>query len=62
MIQALTPAGSFYGFAIISAASVFFYALVVPETKGKTLEQVNTVLTLFHTVLSYLCIDSQLGA
>eukprot|EP00612_Vaucheria_litorea_P001025 CAMPEP_0171452226 /NCGR_PEP_ID=MMETSP0945-20130129/415_1 /TAXON_ID=109269 /ORGANISM="Vaucheria litorea, Strain CCMP2940" /LENGTH=512 /DNA_ID=CAMNT_0011976843 /DNA_START=64 /DNA_END=1599 /DNA_ORIENTATION=- len=38
--EALTPAGSFFAFAIISAISIFFYALCVPETKGKTLEQI----------------------
>ncbi|CAM9351366.1 unnamed protein product, partial [Chrysoparadoxa australica] len=36
--DSLTPAGSFYMFAAVSAASVWFYATKVPETKGKTLE------------------------
>eukprot|EP00611_Tribonema_gayanum_P017128 TRINITY_DN2967_c0_g2_i2.p2 TRINITY_DN2967_c0_g2~~TRINITY_DN2967_c0_g2_i2.p2 ORF type:complete len:205 (-),score=65.61 TRINITY_DN2967_c0_g2_i2:214-828(-) len=37
---AITPQGSFFLFAGISAISVAFYALCVPETKGKTLEQI----------------------
>lgn len=43
MANALTPAGSFFTFAAISAVSVFFYMACVPETKGKTLEQVLSI-------------------
>jgi hypothetical protein len=38
--HALTPAGSFLGFAVLSAVSVVFYYKCVPETAGKTLEEV----------------------
>lgn len=38
--NALTPGGAFLMFAIISLMSVFFYYFCVPETKGKTLEQI----------------------
>mmetsp|Transcript_7407 Transcript_7407/g.11063 ORF Transcript_7407/g.11063 Transcript_7407/m.11063 type:complete len:576 (-) Transcript_7407:92-1819(-) len=39
-----TPGGSFFGFALISLVSVWFYYKIVPETKGKTLEQITSEL------------------
>jgi MFS family permease len=49
MANALTPAGSFFTFAAISAISVIFYMVCVPETKGKTLEQIaHDLAAEFH--------------
>ncbi|CAM9622014.1 unnamed protein product, partial [Phaeothamnion confervicola] len=42
--NALTAAGSFYMFAAISFCSIFFYYFKVPETGGKTLEQITKEL------------------
>lgn len=39
--KAITPAGSFFFFAGITAASVVFIWFIVPETKGKTLEELG---------------------
>lgn len=42
--SAMTPAGSFYMFAALSAMSVLFYAWEVPETFGKSLEDITSEL------------------
>ncbi|XP_050369736.1 probable polyol transporter 4 [Argentina anserina] len=43
--QAITVAGTFFIFAVISALSVAFVHTCVPETKGKSLEEIEMV---FH--------------
>ncbi|CAM9689067.1 unnamed protein product [Scytosiphon promiscuus] len=42
--EAMTPAGSFYFFSALSAVSVAFYYFLVPETRGRTLEQITADL------------------
>ncbi|XP_010035721.2 probable polyol transporter 4 [Eucalyptus grandis] len=39
----ITVAGTFFVFAVMSALSVAFVHLVVPETKGKSLEQIESL-------------------
>ncbi|MED6154963.1 putative polyol transporter 4 [Stylosanthes scabra] len=41
--RAITVAGTFYLFAAISALAVLFVYMAVPETKGKTLEQIEMI-------------------
>ena len=41
--RAVTVAGAFAAFAVVSAASVVFVHLFVPETSGKTLEQIESL-------------------
>lgn len=43
--DALTPAGVFFGYLGLSIVSLFFVKFVVPETKGKTLEEIETMLS-----------------
>ena len=63
MAEALTPAGSFYAFAAISLVSIFFYALCVPETRGKTLEQVRYIqIILPNHSIKVNCIANHLIA
>jgi Sugar (and other) transporter len=45
IVKALTAAGSFLAFTALSAVSVVFYYKCVPETAGKTLEQVRSSYT-----------------
>ncbi len=40
--MALTPSGAFLLFTGISALSVLFYGLIVPETHGRTLEEIES--------------------
>merc|ERR1711972_1107722 len=42
--DALTPAGVFFGYLALSLVSLLFVKFVVPETKGKTLEQIERQL------------------
>ncbi|CAM9206663.1 unnamed protein product [Ascophyllum nodosum] len=47
--NALTPGGAFFAFGGVSLMSVFFYYFCVPETRGKTLEQISDDLAAeFH--------------
>ncbi|RLM74169.1 putative polyol transporter 4 [Panicum miliaceum] len=41
--RAVTVAGAFTAFAVVSAVSVVFVHLFVPETSGKTLEQIESL-------------------
>lgn len=41
MSKALTPGGSFFLFATISVVSVIFVWLLLPETHGRTLEEIE---------------------
>ncbi|KAF5181553.1 Polyol transporter like [Thalictrum thalictroides] len=38
---AITPGGTFFIFSVISALSIVFVYIYVPETKGKSLEQIE---------------------
>eukprot|EP00929_Paragymnodinium_shiwhaense_P062215 TRINITY_DN3105_c0_g1_i1.p1 TRINITY_DN3105_c0_g1~~TRINITY_DN3105_c0_g1_i1.p1 ORF type:complete len:465 (-),score=75.46 TRINITY_DN3105_c0_g1_i1:436-1830(-) len=42
--DALTPAGLFFAYLVLSVVSIAFVRTVVPETKGKTLEQIEAML------------------
>merc|ERR1712083_304476 len=42
--DALTPAGVFFGYLVLSLVSLLFVKFVVPETKGKTLEPIERQL------------------
>jgi Sugar (and other) transporter len=42
--QELGPAGSFWLFAVICVAGFIFIKFKLPETKGKTLEQIEREL------------------
>jgi MFS family permease len=41
----LGPAGTFLGYGAMAAAAVVFVLLFIPETKGKTLEELEGILT-----------------
>jgi len=41
----LTPSGLFLAYLILSLLSLIFVKVIVPETKGKTLEEIETMLT-----------------
>merc|ERR1712176_1451649 len=41
---AFTPAGVFFGYFALSIVSLGFVQFVVPETKGRTLEEIETML------------------
>lgn len=43
--EALTPAGVFLGYFALALVSIMFVAVIIPETKGKTLEQIENELT-----------------
>mmetsp|Transcript_15902 Transcript_15902/g.38495 ORF Transcript_15902/g.38495 Transcript_15902/m.38495 type:complete len:511 (-) Transcript_15902:346-1878(-) len=45
LLSAITPSGVFFTYAILCVVSLAFVATVVPETKGKTLEEIETLLT-----------------
>merc|ERR1712217_276687 len=42
---ACTPAGVFFGYLVLSIVSLGFVQFVVPETKGRTLEEIETMLS-----------------
>jgi len=43
--KAVTPAGTFFGYMVLAIGSLAFVGLIVPETKGKTLEDIERMLT-----------------
>lgn len=45
LMDALTPAGAFFLYMAFAVVSIIFVAAVVPETKGKTLEQIEAEMT-----------------
>eukprot|EP00928_Gymnodinium_smaydae_P022437 TRINITY_DN18842_c1_g7_i3.p1 TRINITY_DN18842_c1_g7~~TRINITY_DN18842_c1_g7_i3.p1 ORF type:complete len:397 (-),score=91.18 TRINITY_DN18842_c1_g7_i3:152-1342(-) len=46
MQEALTPGGLFLAYSAMCVVSIFFVAFVVPETKGKTLEEIEQMLSV----------------
>jgi hypothetical protein len=42
MVRVLTAPGAFLFYAIICVAAVLFVKLVVPETKGRSLEEIES--------------------
>ena len=48
-VQVLTAGGTFWLFTGISACHFYFTYVTVPETKGKTLEEIEAYLTKFAT-------------
>ena len=38
------PAGTFFGYGLMSAAAVLFVLACIPETKGKALEELESML------------------
>jgi MFS family permease len=42
LVELLTMPGAFLLYAVICVAAVFFITLGVPETKGRTLEEIET--------------------
>lgn len=45
IIDAIGPAGTFWLFGSISFIGLFFVVICVPETRGKSLEQIETKMT-----------------
>lgn len=45
LMTALTPAGAFFLYMAFAVVSIVFVAAMVPETKGKTLEQIEAEMT-----------------
>lgn len=45
LMEALTPAGTFFSYLILAVISFLFVAQIVPETKGKTLEEIEKEMT-----------------
>jgi hypothetical protein len=50
MNQVLTAAGTFWLFSTISLCHLYFTYITVPETKGKTLEQIEAYLVKFASI------------
>jgi predicted MFS family arabinose efflux permease len=44
MLENIGPAGTFWTFAAICLPAFFFVRKVLPETKGKTLEEIERFL------------------
>ncbi|XP_077241719.1 major facilitator superfamily protein [Tasmannia lanceolata] len=58
LCRAISVAGTFFIFAVLSALSVFFVYFFVPETKGKSLEQIEL---LFQNERGWLKEELELG-
>jgi MFS family permease len=52
LVGALSSAGAFLVYGVLSLVALAFVALIVPETKGRTLEQIEAELGTAHTPLS----------
>ena len=50
LAKAITPAGSFFLFAGVSLLSVVFVIFVLPETSGRTLEEIEAGAQKEYTV------------
>mmetsp|Transcript_15903 Transcript_15903/g.38501 ORF Transcript_15903/g.38501 Transcript_15903/m.38501 type:complete len:514 (-) Transcript_15903:365-1906(-) len=44
LLSAITPSGVFFTYAVLCVVSILFVVGIVPETKGKTLEEIETML------------------
>jgi sugar porter (SP) family MFS transporter len=51
IVGAVGSAGAFLVYAVLSLLALVFIALFVPETKGRTLEQIEAALDATHTTL-----------
>ena len=51
LVGVVGSAGAFLVYAVLSLAALAFIALIVPETKGRTLEQIEAALDTTHTQL-----------
>jgi len=45
LMNALTPSGTFFSYCVLSIVSFIFVLMVVPETKGRTLEDIEAEMT-----------------
>lgn len=45
LMEALTPSGVFYGYLVLSLVSLAFVNAMVPETNGKTLEEIERMMS-----------------
>ena len=50
MNQVLTAAGTFWLFSVVSLGHLYFTYTTVPETKGKTLEEIEAYLVKFASI------------
>ena len=50
--EAITEAGSYLLYGLVGVISVFFIYFLVPETKGKTLEQISQLLEKGYLVIN----------
>merc|ERR1712060_563359 len=41
LLKLLTPSGVFFAYFVLSLVSIAFVQFIVPETKGKTLEEIE---------------------
>ena len=53
-LAVLSPAGTFLAFGLIAGAGLLFIVMLAPETKGKTLEELEGILTQPKPASSYL--------